>query len=128
MQLFTYSYAKNDSESFLNGLTSRLKSQDICAALDLCRQENSSVGEVARSGIETAVNGKNVELAMLNAHDEEAMQLRARLNYLSMIITLAPLIAMNAAKEWPFEPTLDQDGKPMELSQAKRYGVEVIQV
>ena len=49
-----YRYAKNDSESFLNGLTSRLKAQDINATLELCRNENSSVGKVARSGIEAA--------------------------------------------------------------------------
>ena len=89
-----YSYAKNDSESFLNGLTSRLKAQDINATLDLCRNENSSVGKVARSGIEAAVNGENVELALINAHDEAAMQLRARLNYLSMIVTMAPLLGL----------------------------------
>ena len=89
-----YSYAKSDSDSFLKGLTDRLKAQDIGATLDLCRHENSSLSKVAQSGIEAAINGENVELALVNAHDEAAMQLRARLNYLSMIVTLAPLLGL----------------------------------
>ena len=89
-----YSYAKSDSDSFLKGLTDRLKAQDIGATLDLCRHENSSLSKVAQSGIEAAINGENVELSLVNAHDEAAMQLRARLNYLSMIVTLAPLLGL----------------------------------
>ena len=89
-----YSYAKHGSDSFLNLLTDRLKNQGTDAALELCRYESSSLAKVALSGVEAAVSGDNVELALLTAHDEAAMQLRARLNYLSMIVTLAPLLGL----------------------------------
>ena len=89
-----YSYAKHDSESFLDQLSARLKARDMDATLALCRQQNSSLSLVARSGVEAMLGGDDAELAMLNVHDEEAMKLRARLNYLSMIVTLAPLLGL----------------------------------
>ena len=89
-----YNYAKSDGEGFIKGLTDRLKARNIEAALDFCRHEDNSLSKVARTGLEAAVNGDNAELALINAHDEMAMQLRARLNYLSMIVTLAPLLGL----------------------------------
>ena len=62
--------------------------------MNFCSQENSCVGLVASSGVRAAVAGENVELALNAAYDEEAMRLRARLNYLSMIVTLAPLLGL----------------------------------
>ena len=89
-----YNYAKRDGEKFLKALSDRLKSRDIKSTLEICRQENSSLSKVAQLGIESAMNGENLQLALSNAHDEEAMKLRARLNYLSMIVTLAPLLGL----------------------------------
>ena len=89
-----YNYAIKDSEDFLNGLNARLKSQDIKTTFAYCQNENNSLGKIARAGIDAAMNRENIELALLNAHDEEAMKLRARLNYLSMIVTLAPLLGL----------------------------------
>ena len=89
-----YHYAVQDSENFLNQLKICLKSDDLSAGLMLCRNGNSVLNIVARSGIEAAINGENVELSMIDAHDEEAMKLRARLNYLSMIVTLSPLLGL----------------------------------
>ncbi len=89
-----YHYAVRDSENFLNQLKICLKSDDLGAGLKLCRKGNSILNIVARSGIEAAINGDNVELSMIDVHDEEAMKLRARLNYLSMIVTLSPLLGL----------------------------------
>ena len=89
-----YRYAKQGSDNFLNALRDRLGNADIDAGLALCRNESGSLGAVARSGVEAAVKGEDIELAMLGAHDEEASKLRARLNYLSMIVTLAPLLGL----------------------------------
>ena len=89
-----YGYAKHDSDSFLDQLSTRLKARDMDATLALCRQQNSSLSLVARSGVEAMIGGDDAELAMLSVHDEEAMKLRARLNYLSMIVTLAPLLGL----------------------------------
>ena len=62
--------------------------------IELCKSEDSSVGFIARSGLEAAVNGENVELSLDTAYTEAAMELRSRLNYLSMIVTMAPLLGL----------------------------------
>lgn len=89
-----YSYAARDSEIFLSALRERLKSQNADEVLRFCNGENSCVGLVAAAGVKAATTGDNVELALNIAYDEEAMRLRARLNYLSMIVTLAPLLGL----------------------------------
>lgn len=89
-----YSYASHESEIFLSTLKERLKNQQTEEVLSFCRQENSCVGLVATAGVKAAVVGDNVELALNISYDEEAMRLRARLNYLSMIVTLAPLLGL----------------------------------
>lgn len=89
-----YSYATHESEIFLPALKERLKSQQAGEILGFCNGESSCVGLVAAAGVKAAVAGDNVELALNIAYDEEAMKLRARLNYLSMIVTLAPLLGL----------------------------------
>lgn len=89
-----YGYASHGRENFLVTLKdwfSRRRTEEI---LSLCRQENSCVGLVAVAGVKAATAGENVELALNIAYEEEAMKLRARLNYLSMIVTLAPLLGL----------------------------------
>ena len=89
-----YSYASHESEKFLALLRERLRSQQAGEVLSFCNSENSCVGLVTAAGVKAAVAGENVELALNSAYDEEAMRLRARLNYLSMIVTLAPLLGL----------------------------------
>ena len=89
-----YSYASHESEIFLSTLKERLKNQQAEEVLSFCNRENSSVGLVAAAGVKAAITGENVELALNTSYDEEAMRLRARLNYLSMIVTLAPLLGL----------------------------------
>ena len=89
-----YRYASHDSETFLSALKERLKTQQASEVLSFCNRENSCVELVASAGVKAAFAGENVELALNTAYDEEAMRLRARLNYLSMIVTLAPLLGL----------------------------------
>ncbi|MBQ9498168.1 MAG: MotA/TolQ/ExbB proton channel family protein [Selenomonadaceae bacterium] len=89
-----YSYASHESENFLYALKEKLRKQNLGEVLGFCNRENSCVGLVAAAGVKAAVTGENVELALNTAYDEEAMRLRARLNYLSMIVTLAPLLGL----------------------------------
>ena len=89
-----YSYASHGSENFLATLKDWFTRRQTAEILNLCNQENSSVGLVAAAGVKAAVAGESVELALNVAYDEEAMKLRARLNYLSMIVTLAPLLGL----------------------------------
>lgn len=89
-----YAYASQGREKFLSALKERSRTQQADELLSFCRAENSCVGFVAAAGVKAAVAGENIELALNIAYDEEAMKLRARLNYLSMIVTLAPLLGL----------------------------------
>ena len=89
-----YSYAMDRSERFLVALKERLKSQKSQDVLDFFSNNRSSLGLIVRAGLKAAVDGYDVEPAMNVAYNKEAMKLRARLNYLSMIVTLAPLLGL----------------------------------
>ena len=89
-----YRYAVHDNENFLSTLKEEPKNKHAGEVLGFCNRENSCVGLVAAAGVKASVAGENVELALNTAYDEEAMKLRARLNYLSMIVTLAPLLGL----------------------------------
>ena len=82
-----YSYAENDGDKFLQVIGERVDNQRSAEEiLNVCRNEEGSIGAMLRVGMEALLGGKNVELA-LNTF-------RARLNYLSMIVTLAPLLGL----------------------------------
>lgn len=89
-----YNYAGDNSENFLESLKTNLKTQNLSAVANFCHNEKSIVGEVAFAGIFAAANQENVELALETAYSEAAMKLRARLNYLSMFVTLSPLLGL----------------------------------
>lgn len=93
-RLTFYNYAADNSEKFLETLNHDLKFQDINAVANFCHNEKSLVGEVAFAGIFAVTRGENVEFALEIAYSEAAMKLRARLNYLSMIVTLSPLLGL----------------------------------
>ena len=89
-----YSYVESGSENFLFNLKGRLRAHKAEDVLSYCRQKKSCLREIAVAGISAALNGENVEVAMNLVYEEVAMNLRARLNYLSMIVTLAPLLGL----------------------------------
>ena len=89
-----YNYAADNSEKFLESLKDNLKNQDIHAVANFCHNEKNILSEVAFAGIFAALNGENIELALETAYSEAAMKLRVRLNYLSMFVTLSPLLGL----------------------------------
>jgi len=93
-RFYFYRRAGNISENFLSNLKEILRNKDISYGAELCRREENLFGSVALAGIDAAAHGDNVEAAVNVAYDEAAMQLRARLNYLSTIVTLAPLLGL----------------------------------
>ena len=93
-RLYFYRRAGSISENFLSNLKEILRNKDISYGVELCKREENLFGSVALAGIDAAAHGDNVEAAVNVAYDEAAMQLRARLNYLSMIVTLAPLLGL----------------------------------
>ena len=93
-RLYFYRRAGSINENFLSNLKEILRNKDISYGAELCRREENLFGSVALAGIDAAAHGDNVEAAVNVAYDEAAMQLRARLNYLSTIVTLAPLLGL----------------------------------
>lgn len=89
-----YNYAVDNSDKFLESLKNNLKLQDINAVANFCHNEKNILGEVAFAGIFAATQKENIELALETAYSEAAMKLRARLNYLSMFVTLSPLLGL----------------------------------
>ena len=93
-RLTFYNYAANNGEKFLESLKDNLKSQNLNAVANFCHNEKNLLSEVAFAGIFSATQGENVELALETAYSNAAMKLRARLNYLSMFVTLSPLLGL----------------------------------
>lgn len=87
-----YNYASAGSKKFeQNDWIGGRRPEEI---LKLCDKEKSIISNVVAAGLKAALVGKDIEAAMNVAYDEEALKLRARLNYLSMIVTLAPLLGL----------------------------------
>ena len=89
-----YNYASDNSEKFLDSLNDNFKNQSLGAVANLCHNEKNIVSEVAFAGIFAATQSENIEIALETAYSEAAMKLRARLNYLSMFVTLSPLLGL----------------------------------
>ena len=63
--------------------------------LALSSEANDSVTAfLLKAGVKAAQSNGDVILAVESAYSEAAMELRARLNYLSMIVTMAPLLGL----------------------------------
>lgn len=63
--------------------------------LALSGEANDSVAAfLLKAGVKAAQGDGDVTLAVESAYSEAAMELRARLNYLSMIVTMAPLLGL----------------------------------
>lgn len=89
-----YNYARRGGENFLSALNDKLKNSSVEEVIKFCHEEKSSAGQVAFAGLLAKSRRENVELALENAYSDEAMKLRARLNYLSMFVTLSPLLGL----------------------------------
>ena len=93
-RLVFYHYAGNNADSFLESLQIKLRTQEINKVADFCHGEKSLLGTVAFAGVLAAIQNEKVEIALEMAYSEAAMKLRARLNYLSTIVTLSPLLGL----------------------------------
>lgn len=89
-----YRYVEGEGESFLKNLPGWLKSRPLAECMERCRKQDSVLGYMAENGIQAAIDGEDASLAVDMAYGQIAMKLRAGLNYLSMIVTLAPLLGL----------------------------------
>lgn len=85
-----YSRASKGAESLLQSIT-----EAAGKGLSSILTEGDSVTAfLLDAGKRADSSGSDVRLAVESAYGEAAMKLRARLNYLSMIVTLAPLLGL----------------------------------
>ena len=89
-----YRQAGRGASDFVAKLPSFLKEHDLKQAAELCQTENTAPAYIAEIGVRAAAAGDDLTLALDTAYADMAMRLRERLNYLSMIVTMAPLLGL----------------------------------
>ena len=89
-----YRQAGKGASDFVAKLPGLLQGSSLQQAAEACRVENTAPAYIAELGIRAAAAGDDVLLALDTAYADMAMRLRERLNYLSMIVTMAPLLGL----------------------------------
>ena len=89
-----YRQAGRGASDFVAKLPGLLQGSSLQQAAEACRVENTAPAYIAELGIRAAAAGDDVPLALDTAYADMAMRLRERLNYLSMIVTMAPLLGL----------------------------------
>ena len=89
-----YNYVSRNEEKFFKGLSDRLDHKDFKSVITFCMEEKNIFGGIALTVIKAAFKRRNIEIAMEIKYNEAAMKLRASLNYISMMVTLAPLLGL----------------------------------
>lgn len=89
-----YRHADKGMNRFLEKLPSLMEKaswQEMHVAVS---QEENAAAYAAGEGIRAMMEGKDAELSLEVAYQTVAALLRARLNYLSMLVTLSPLLGL----------------------------------
>ena len=89
-----YHRAGKNLGSFVDNLPNMLLNKSWNDAYADAAQEDNAAAFVAQEGIRAAAEGKDLRLALDTAYSTAAAELRAHLNYLSMIVTLSPLLGL----------------------------------
>ncbi len=89
-----YRKAGSGIHAFTDKLPGLVQDGDWNRALQVCEQDTNAAAFVSREGLTAAVAGKDTELALEMAYGTAAAELRSGLNYLSMIVTLSPLLGL----------------------------------
>ena len=89
-----YRQAGKGASDFVAKLPGLLQGSSLQQAAEACRVENTAPAYIAELGVRAAAAGDDVPLALDTAYADMAMRLRERLNYLSMIVTMAPLLGL----------------------------------
>ena len=89
-----YRQARQGMATFHDRLANILQHNTTEKALQLLAAESSAGATLAYAGLSANLKGEDVALALDVAYGDLAMKLRARLNYLSMFVTMAPLLGL----------------------------------
>jgi len=89
-----YRSISSDTQAFLEKLQPLLERQRFSEALQLCEQTPKVINQVALEGLHAYQRDSNIENALESAAQLSAARLRQSLNFLSAIVTLAPLFGL----------------------------------
>lgn len=80
--------------NFLEKLKPLLAQKNLCGAIQLCEQMPAAISQVTLQGLLAYQQGDDVHSSLESAAALTASRLRLYLNYLSGIVTLAPLLGL----------------------------------
>ena len=89
-----YRRAEAKKDKFQTELSEILLEKPIQEAIALCKNFSSAASFLALEALKARERGTDVELALESAYSLAATRLRSNLNYLSVIVTLAPLLGL----------------------------------
>lgn len=79
----------------IQGVEASLNDQNLPAAVELVRADESFVGQVVSAGLTKLQNGKSEAVeAMQTIGEDEAMKLEHKLGYLALIGNIAPMVGL----------------------------------
>ncbi len=89
-----YRRAEKELESFVMQLPLLFSYASLADVYEKIKEKDNAAACLVQAGVKAALDGGDVRLALDNAYGQVAAQLRCRMNYLSMIVTLSPLLGL----------------------------------
>ena len=89
-----YRQAAAGMENFVEQLPALIGGKDWQTAYEQCAEQQCAAAFITKAGLQAAAEGKDAELALATAYNNAAAELRSGMNYLSMIVTLSPLLGL----------------------------------
>lgn len=89
-----YRRASQGARTLEAEVSKSLRGRKVNELAPMAEGQDNMVAYLVRTAIDARAAGEDVVMALDAAYGEAAMLLRARLNYLSMIVTMAPLMGL----------------------------------
>ena len=89
-----YRRASNGARALETNASAMLRGRRLHELAPAVEEQDNMVAYFIRAALDARAAGEDVSMALDAVYGEAAMLLRARLNYLSMIVTLAPLLGL----------------------------------
>ena len=89
-----YRRASNGARALETNASAMLRGRRLHELAPAVEGQDNMVAYFIRAALDARAAGEDVSMALDAVYGEAAMLLRARLNYLSMIVTLAPLLGL----------------------------------
>ncbi len=89
-----YRRASQGGRALEADVSKSLRAKKINELAPAVEGQDNMVAYLVKTALDARAAGENISMALDAAYGEAAMLLRARLNYLSMIVTMAPLMGL----------------------------------